>query len=111
MAQPRKYAAAAPLGGRLYVCGGLAGAGGARLATVEAYDPREGGAFRAVAPMAAPRSSCGAAALGGRLYVAGGAADGGAFHATVEVFEPAAGRWREGPALAAPRSGLALAAI
>lgn len=61
--------------------------------------------------MRAARSSCGAAALGDRLYVAGGSADGSAFHATVEIFEPAMGRWRPGPALAAPRSGLALAAI
>ena len=61
--------------------------------------------------MAAARSSCGAAALGERLYVAGGSADGSASHATVEVYEPAAGRWRPGPPLAAPRSGLALAAM
>lgn len=61
--------------------------------------------------MRAARSSCGAAALGDRLYVAGGGADGSGFHDSVEVFEPAMGRWRPGPPLAAARSGLALAAI
>lgn len=47
MAAPRKYAAAAPLAGRLYVCGGLRSAERQRLASVEAYDPREG-VFREV---------------------------------------------------------------
>jgi hypothetical protein len=61
--------------------------------------------------MAAARSSCGAAALGDRLYVAGGSADGSGFHETLEIFEPAMGRWRPGPALSCARSGLALAAI
>jgi hypothetical protein len=61
--------------------------------------------------MLSARSSCSAAALGDRLYVAGGSADGGSFHDSVEVFEPAMGRWRAGPPLAAPRSGAALVAI
>jgi len=64
-----------------------------------------------VAPMRSARSSCGAAALGDRLYVAGGSADGAAFHDTVEVFEPAMGRWRGAAPLGCARSGLALAAI
>jgi hypothetical protein len=61
--------------------------------------------------MLSARSSCGAAALGDRLYVAGGSADGGAFHDGVEVYDPAAGRWRAAAPLGCARSGLALAAI
>jgi hypothetical protein len=61
--------------------------------------------------MLTARSSCSAAALADRLYVAGGSADGGGFHDSVEVFEPAMGRWRPGPALACARSGAALVAI
>jgi hypothetical protein len=47
MLTARKYCGAAPLNGRLYVCGGLANAERQRLASVEAYDPREG-VFREV---------------------------------------------------------------
>jgi hypothetical protein len=47
MLSARKYCGAAPLNGRLYVCGGLRSAERQRLASVEAYDPREG-VFREV---------------------------------------------------------------
>ncbi len=42
--------------------------------------------------MACPRTSLAAAALGGRLYAVGGQ-DSRSTHASVEVFEPGAGRW------------------
>lgn len=61
--------------------------------------------------MLSARSSCGAAALGDRLYIAGGSADGSSFHDSVEIFEPAMGRWRLGAPLSCARSGLALASI
>lgn len=42
-----------------------------RLATVAAYDPREG-RWDAIASMSVARSSCGVASLDGRLYAVGG---------------------------------------
>ncbi len=49
MATERKYCAAAVLGGRLYVAGGM-NEQRHRLAEVEAYDPREG-KWQRVGPM------------------------------------------------------------
>lgn len=56
--------------GRLMVVGGM-DATRTRLATVEAYDPREG-LWISISPMERARASCGLAALGGDLYVVAG---------------------------------------
>lgn len=55
MLSERKYCGAAPLNGRLYVCGGLINTGRQRLASVEAFDPREG-VFREVGARQLPGS-------------------------------------------------------
>lgn len=56
--------------GRLMVVGGM-DATRTRLATVEAYDPREG-LWTSIPPMERARASCGLAALGGDLYIVAG---------------------------------------
>lgn len=109
MATERKYCAAATLGGRIYVVGGLTERRH-RLAEVEAYDPREG-AWRRVAAMAVPRSSCGAAVLQERLYVVGGSAGEHVFHDTVECYVPAAGKFMRLAPTGVARSSFALAAL
>ena len=58
--------------GRVHVVGGMTARRG-RLASMEAYDPREG-RWSLLPPMSAARSSCGCAPFEGRLYVVAGAA-------------------------------------
>ena len=79
------------------------------LQAVEVFCPAAD-AWRAAPPMACPRTSLAAAALGGRLYAVGGQ-DTRSTHASVEVFEPGAGRWVTlGAAMQHPRKYLGLAA-
>eukprot|EP00887_Chlorella_sp_A99_P002395 scaffold10.g2395.t1 len=109
LAQPRKYHALVPAGGRLLAVGGLT-AVRTRLASVEALDPREG-VWRPLPPLATPRSSCGVAALGGEVFVVGGHAGGGGGEGgatrSVEALRLAAGAWRECAPIRVGRSGLA----
>ena len=75
----------------MYVAGGVNHAR-VQLASVEAYDPREG-KWAVVVPMSRGRSSCGLAALRGGLYVVGGHGKCGAVHDTVEMYDPVADAW------------------
>lgn len=95
--------------GRVHVVGGMT-ARRARLASMEAYDPREGH-WSLLPPMSAPRSSCGCAPFEGRLYVVAGAAADEVQHETVECYEPAASRWRPCAPLDFGRSNLAVAPL
>ena len=86
-----------------------------RLASVEAFDPRDG-KWRPLPSLALARSGAGAAvAVGGALVVAGGTPSGGDGAVdTVEVLRPGGGGasgWCPGPPLGAPRAGLALLAV
>src|ERR1041385_5559813 len=65
----RQGAAAAGLGGKLYVMGGTSGVGG--YAVVEAYDPATN-TWSEVEPMGSTRVYPGAATLGGLIYAMGG---------------------------------------
>ena len=111
---PRKYATAVEWGGRLVLLGGT-DALRSRLASVEAFDPRDGG-WRPLPSLALARSGAGAAvAAGGALVVAGGTPTGGdgAVDA-VEILRPGGGGasgWCPGPPLGAPRAGLAVLAV
>jgi len=111
LATPRKYAVAVEWGGRLVVAGGV-DALRMRLATCEAFDPREG-VWRPLPDLAVPRSGAGAAvASGGLLFVAGGTpAEGDGAVESVEALAPGGKAWVAGPPLAAPRAGLALLAV
>lgn len=77
--------------------GGVSGSR-ARLASLEALDPREG-RWVALQPMAQPRSSCAAAALGGALYVAGGQCSAADVAAASAVTADAGGAWAASPPL------------
>ncbi|KAL6765234.1 hypothetical protein V8C86DRAFT_2463536 [Haematococcus lacustris] len=109
----RKYAAAAVLGGRLVVAGGLDECR-TRLRSVEALDPREG-RWRDLALLSMPRSSCGLAALQvgayGRLFAAGGSAPGDHVHDTVESWVPEMNAWVPVASMGCGRSGLGLCAL
>ena len=92
--------------GRIYVAGGMT-ARRARLASMEAFDPREG-RWVQLQPMTVARSSCSAAGFDGKLFVAGGAKSDEMHHDSMECFELAAGRWRPCAPLGLGRSNLAL---
>lgn len=119
MSQPRKYlaVAAAPGPGLIFAVGGMTGTR-ARLAAVEALDPREG-KWHALPAMHVARSSCGACVLDGELFVVGGnvaavnvaVEGGGEAHQGVESYSLAAGRWRTVAQLASRRSGLSVTAV
>ena len=110
---PRTEVAAAALGGRIVVAGGLTG-DGAASDRADIYDPAANHWEPAPAlPLGLHHS--GMAALGDRVYIAGGYANraGQDWVAQSRVLSLGAGdrAWREEPALAAgPRGGLALAA-
>jgi N-acetylneuraminic acid mutarotase len=65
--------AAATLGGRVYVIGGIATGTGMITSETRVLDPMTA-SLVSVAPMKTPRFAMGAAAIGGRIYVPGGAA-------------------------------------
>ncbi|KAA6427072.1 MAG: isoform A [Trebouxia sp. A1-2] len=109
MHSERKYTSAGVLHGRLYVAGGMTSTR-TRLASVEAYDPREG-KWSLIAAMGVPRSSAGVAALADCLFAVGGNAGDDWIHDSVEMYIPAAGRWLQRASIAFARSGLAIAAL
>jgi len=103
MLRPRKYVGVGALEGCLYAVGGM-DSQRARLASVEALDPREG-RWREAGAMSAARSSAGIAVLHGRLYAIGGNGCGDAVHSGVEVYEPAMDAWLPAAPIPTPRSG------
>jgi serine/threonine protein kinase/N-acetylneuraminic acid mutarotase len=102
--QPRAAGAAAVVGDRLVVTGGV-GANGRLLNTTEVFD---GNSWRLGAEMPTPRQMLGAASDDNVVYAVGGT-DGTAELATVEAYDPAADSWTSLPALAQPRSDLGVA--
>lgn len=67
----RRYAAAAALGDRIYVCGGRTSSSAVFTAALEEFDPATG-VVRTRQPMPAPSAAGMMGAIGGRLYYAGG---------------------------------------
>ncbi len=117
--QPRAYGAAAALGGKFYVAGGLAGLGFVDEGlpaqnTLFVYDPAANpdSAWREASPLPQPLVSPTLTALGDKLYLAGGT-DGAAREvATLYEYDPAADAWRELPDLpGGPRTLAAAAAL
>jgi serine/threonine-protein kinase PknK len=98
--QPRAAAAAAVVGDRIVVTGGV-DANGALLNTTEVFD---GSAWTLGAPLPTPRQLLTAASDGKLMYALGGT--NGADLATVEAYDPAAKAWTTLPALPKPRSDL-----
>ncbi len=86
--QPRAAAAAAVVGDRLVVTGGV-DANGALLNTTEVFD---GNSWSLGAPIPTPRQLLAAASDGKLVYAVGGRS-GGSDLATVEAYDPAAKTW------------------
>lgn len=102
--QPRAAAAAAVVGDRIVVTGGV-DADGLVLDTTEVYDGR---GWTLGAPMPTPRQLLAAASDGKLVYAIGGL-NGTADLATVEAYDPAADAWTSMPALPEPRSDFGVA--
>ncbi len=104
MLQPRSAAAAAVVGDRIIVTGGL-DASGKLLNTTEIFD---GTTWTLGAPIPTPRQLLGGASDDKLMYTVGGknAKDD---LATVEAYDPAADTWTSLPALAKARSDLGVA--
>jgi serine/threonine protein kinase/N-acetylneuraminic acid mutarotase len=104
LSQPRAAGAAAVVGGRLVVTGGV-GANGRLLNTTEVFDRNT---WKFGAEMPTPRQMLGAASDDKVVYAVGGT-DGTAELPTVEAYDPAADSWTSLPALPEPRSDLGVA--
>jgi serine/threonine protein kinase len=102
--QPRAAGAAAVVGGRLVVTGGV-GANGRLLDTTELFD---GNAWKLGAAMPTPRQLLGAASDDKVVYAVGGT-DGSAELPTVEAYDPVADSWTSLADLPEARSDLGVA--
>lgn len=104
------HAAAAAVGGRLYVFGGWSDPFLTPLDAVHVFDPGSGedGAWTAGAPMPAARGALAAAVLDGLVYTAGGSP--AAREQDFAVYDPVADEWTELPPMPTPRNHLGLAA-
>jgi serine/threonine protein kinase/N-acetylneuraminic acid mutarotase len=102
--QPRAAAAAAVVGDRIMVTGGV-DAGGKLLNTTEIFD---GTSWKLGAPIPTPRQMLGAASDGKLVYVVGGT-NGTSDLGTVETYDPAADTWTSLPELPGRRSDLGVA--
>ncbi|OMC16785.1 MULTISPECIES: serine/threonine-protein kinase [unclassified Mycobacterium] len=102
--QPRAAAAAAVVGDRLVVTGGV-DAGGALLNTTEVFD---GNSWSLGAPIPTPRQMLAAASDGKLVYTVGGT-NGSSDLPTLEAYDPAAKAWTSLPALPQARSDLGVA--
>jgi hypothetical protein len=94
MANRRSYVAAAELGGRIYVAGGMFGAAGTRLDRVQRFDP-ERGAWTTLSRLPEPVRAAAGAVRGGEFLVIGGTTERGGGR-QVYAFD---GGWRRGPPL------------
>jgi N-acetylneuraminic acid mutarotase len=101
MLQPRAAAAAAVVGDRLVVTGGV-DSNGALLNTTEVFD---GNSWTLGSPIPTPRQMLAAASDGKLVYAVGGTS-GDSDLVTVEAYDPAAKTWTNLPALPQSRSDL-----
>jgi serine/threonine protein kinase/N-acetylneuraminic acid mutarotase len=102
--QPRAAAAAAVVGDRIIVTGGVDSTG-RLLNTTEIFD---GNAWKLGAPIPTPRQMLGAASDGKLVYAVGGT-NGTSDVAAVEAYDPAADTWTTMPALPEARSDFGVA--
>jgi N-acetylneuraminic acid mutarotase len=102
--QPRAAAAAAVVGDRIIITGGV-DSDGALLNTTEVFD---GNSWTLGAPIPTPRQYLAAATDGKLVYTVGGAS-GSTDSAAVEAYDPAAKAWTTLPSLPRPRSDLGVA--
>jgi N-acetylneuraminic acid mutarotase len=103
----REHLAGAVADGRFYALAGRA-AGRGNFAAAERYDPRRR-RWERLPDMRTARGGNAAAAVGARVVVFGGERFDGPEPGTigeVELYDPAAGRWRRLPPMRTPRHGL-----
>lgn len=104
MLQARAAAAAAVVGDRIVVTGGV-DANGGLLNSTEIFD---GNAWTLAAPIPTPRQMLAAASDGKLVYTVGGT-NGNSDLVAVEAYDPAAKTWTKLPDLPQPRSDLGVA--
>jgi serine/threonine protein kinase/N-acetylneuraminic acid mutarotase len=104
LTQPRAAAAAAVVGDRIVVTGGV-DAGGKLLNTTEVFD---GTSWKPSAPIPTPRQMLGAASDGKLVYAVGGS-NGASDLTAVEAYDPATDKWTAMPALPVGRSDFGVA--
>ena len=101
MSQRRSYVAAAELGGRVYVAGGMVGETGRHLATFERFDPRSD-AWTTLPRVPEPVRAAAGAAVGGTVYVIGGSTPSGVGR-QVYAYDTDRDRWHRAAPLPEPR--------
>lgn len=104
---PRAAHALVAVGDRIIAAGGV----GPDSTQLWAYDPAADRWTVLPAPLPTAREHLTAAAVDGRLYVVGGRWAGQGNLPTVEVYDPATGRWTRGRDMPTPRGGLTAAAL
>ena len=99
--------AAAALGGKIYVTGGMIQ--GSSVSSVCVYDP-QADAWTQLASMGTARRRHASAVVGGKLFVFGGYGAGGSL-STAEVYDPASDSWAQVSSLTSARMNLVAAAL
>ncbi len=105
MPERRLGGEAVSLGDFIYLVGGVGG-----TTAMLRYDPVED-SWSVLPGPSQPREHVAATAFDGELWVIGGRWQGIGALATVEIFDPASGEWRDGPALNEARSGFGAATV
>jgi hypothetical protein len=104
---PRAAHAMASLAGKLYVAGGV----GPGSEDVWVYDPGTDQWDGLRAPLPTRREHLTVTVLDDKLLVVGGRWGDAGNLATLEIYDPATGRWTRGPDMPTPRSGLTAGAL
>lgn len=97
MTKRRSYVAAAEIGGRIYVAGGMVGNTGRRLDGVEVFDTKAE-SWSTLTRLPEPVRAAAGVAVGRRFFVLGGTIEGGGGR-QVFVYDVDRRRWSHGPAL------------
>ncbi len=105
MPERRMSGEAVSLGDYIYLVGGTGG-----TTAMLRYDPAEE-AWSVLPGPAQPREHVAAVAFNDELWVIGGRWGGTGALATVEIFDPASGVWRDGPEMIEARSGFGAAEV
>jgi N-acetylneuraminic acid mutarotase len=110
MITPRSEVAAAAIGSRIYVIGGLDGFA-RTIATVEAFDVAEN-RWTIVSPLPKPVHHASAIAVGGKVYVFGGFTGVASTPVdTLYIYDPLTDRWSRGADLPDSTGGVALTVV
>ena len=105
MPERRMSGEAVAMGDFIYLVGGTGG-----TTALLRYDPAEE-AWSVLPGPVQPREHVAAVAFNGELWVIGGRWGGTGALATVEIFDPASGTWRDGPEMNEARSGFGAAVV